>query len=226
MIIDLEKYAAEHKKDDHEQVIQINKEIDGRVCVTDHLYFLLSLKNWMAERCSVYVETGTLWGGSLALAMRSEYPSTFIGIDLFKGYYGKTVYKNDWNRYSEVVTDKNHLQFTTNNIERLNIYNHPYHLVKGSSYDKDVVNKVRSLVSHIDILFIDGDHSEEGVLGDFNSYKDMISPGGFILFDNYAQRPNMWPGVESAIKKIDFNKEGFTILKKIGFSLLVMKTMT
>lgn len=57
-------------------------------------------------------------------------------------------------------------------------------LVEGSSYDPLTVEKVKSILNGrpIDFLFIDGDHSEEGVTQDYNLYGAMVRPGGIVGF--------------------------------------------
>ena len=71
-------------------------------------------------------------------------------------------------------------------------------------------------------MFIDGDHSKEGVVKDFMKYRHFISPGGFILFDNYDQ-PFAWEGVKIGIDSINFNLYDFTIIGQFGYSFLVQK---
>ena len=39
----------------------------------------------------------------------------------------------------------------------------------------------------IDMFFIDGDHSEAGCRGDWDNYKDMLSPGALVIFHDYNQ---------------------------------------
>lgn len=46
----------------------------------------------------------------------------------------------------------------------------------------------------IDLLFIDGDHSYEGCMADFEIYRHMVSPAGLIVFHDICLFPDQWPG--------------------------------
>lgn len=54
--------------------------------------------------------------------------------------------------------------------------------VKGRSLVPEVVEQVKEILAgrQIDVLFIDGDHSYEGMLGDFRTYGPMVRSGGII----------------------------------------------
>lgn len=56
---------------------------------TSYIHTLYLLKKLIGDKCKVYCETGTLFGGSLGLVMQDETPCLFIGVDLYTGYYGK-----------------------------------------------------------------------------------------------------------------------------------------
>lgn len=85
-------------------------------------------------------------------------------------------------------------------------------------YSTDVVDKVRSVTSNVGLLFIDGDHSYEGVKADWDAYKGFLGIGSVVIFHDYgwadgvkrvvheevlsltsshAQLPNMWWGTLS-----------------------------
>ncbi|WP_019616970.1 class I SAM-dependent methyltransferase [Psychromonas ossibalaenae] len=54
-------------------------------------------------------------------------------------------------------------------------------MVRGLSYE--VVNKVRLLAGgNIDLLFIDGDHTYDGVKADWDSYSPMLQKGSVVVF--------------------------------------------
>jgi predicted O-methyltransferase YrrM len=52
--------------------------------------------------------------------------------------------------------------------------------LKGWSHDASVLDEVRAKVGHIDILFIDGDHSREGVLRDWQLYSPFLVQGSIV----------------------------------------------
>jgi hypothetical protein len=218
------EFANKNKYENNNLLKHINTQIDGRICLTDYLHYLLSLKSYMGDQCKTYVEIGTLWGGSIISLMnlKDNHTKKFIGIDLFTGYYNKPVKKNGFDKTSQNINETNHLEFTTNNIQKLNKYNKNFTLVKGSSYSIETVQKLKKITKSIDLLFIDGDHSEYGVTQDFLEYKDLVSKSGIIVFDNYGQ-PNHWEGVKKGVDKINFSDYGFEIKGQLGYSLFVEK---
>jgi predicted O-methyltransferase YrrM len=47
--------------------------------------------------------------------------------------------------------------------------------------------------SPIDLLFIDGDHSEQGVRADFEHWSSFLAPGGHLLFHDAVDAPDFVP---------------------------------
>lgn len=217
---------VEKNKDKNNKIIdKVNSSIDGRVCASFWLHTLLSLKSFKGNNCKVYLEIGTLLGGSISslLQLDDSNITSYYGIDIFEGYYGKEIKKGDWNKTSKDINGNNHLDFVKQNINKFNKVNAKCELIKGSSYDDNTVNKFKSKNVKVDILFIDGDHSEKGVTLDYHKYKEYVNNDGFILFDNYGD-PNRWQGVKKGVDKIDFSTDGFSIVGQYGYSLLVHKT--
>ena len=95
-------------------------------------------------------------------------------------------------------------------------------LVKGSSYLDETIEKVKKIINSIDLLFIDGDHSEHGVTQDFLKYKDFVTKNGIIVFDNYGQLI-VHEGVKKGVDKINFSDYGFEVKGQLGYSLFVEK---
>jgi predicted O-methyltransferase YrrM len=58
------------------------------------------------------------------------------------------------------------------------------HVVTGDSHQQSVWREVESILggNQLDFLFIDGDHSCEGVKMDFEDYRCFVRPGGLIAF--------------------------------------------
>ncbi len=69
----------------------------------------------------------------------------------------------------------------------LRFFNAParaFHSVRGSSRDDRVFAQIVRRVGEepVDLLFIDGDHSYEGVAADYRLYHPLVRPGGLIVF--------------------------------------------
>jgi len=58
------------------------------------------------------------------------------------------------------------------------------HAVSGSSHHPATLDRVKTIFAGglIDVLFIDGDHSYEGVKQDYEMYHSLVRPGGIIAF--------------------------------------------
>lgn len=68
---------------------------------------------------------------------------------------------------------------------------HTLHLLKVDSHEASTVRKVEELAAGepFDFLFIDGDHSYEGVRRDFEMYSPLVRPGGHVAFHDIVVRP-------------------------------------
>lgn len=56
--------------------------------------------------------------------------------------------------------------------------------VRGRSID--VLDQVRGLTRHLDLLFIDGDHSYAGVKSDWEAYRPVLKAGSIIVFHDWG----------------------------------------
>lgn len=88
------------------------------------------------------------------------------------------------------------------------------HFIRGDSHDDETFEKVHNLLGYkyftpksilfreepkIDFLFIDGDHSYEGVKQDFEMYSPFVKPGGICCFhditiSDYHHSRNVYVG--------------------------------
>jgi len=108
------------------------------------------------------VEIGTADGGSLYIFSRYlNSCQRIIGIDVP-------------DRYSDIKE----------NFFRLFDDSKQFYFLRGDSHSNKTGRKLSEILKQdkIDFLFIDGDHSYEGVKRDFNMYKQFVSTGGIIAF--------------------------------------------
>jgi len=63
-------------------------------------------------------------------------------------------------------------------------------LIRADSHDPQTVRSVDGLRASVDLLFLDGDHSYEGVRSDFENYAPLVRPGGLIAFHDVVATEN------------------------------------
>ena len=69
---------------------------------------------------------------------------------------------------------------------------------QGFIPDPNVQRRVAEILGGVslDLLFIDGDHSYEGVRDDFRGYRGLVAPGGLIAFHDIVEDRGgrLWSG--------------------------------
>jgi cephalosporin hydroxylase len=126
-----------------------------------------------AIRPKVVVEIGTANGGTLFMACRLAAPdATIVSIDLPGGAFGGGF--PDWKIpiYSSFASPGQKI-----------------HLLRGNSHSKEMFDQLTKILDgkKIDYLFIDGDHSYEGVKQDFITYKELTAPHAKIAFHDIVK---------------------------------------
>jgi cephalosporin hydroxylase len=118
------------------------------------------------RRPKVVLEIGTASGGTLFLFARmAAEDATLISIDLRKGKFGGGYPLWRVPFYHGFASDRQTVK-----------------LVRGDSHSGEVRERVSSLLGGrpVDVLFIDGDHTYEGVKSDFNGYTPLVANRGLI----------------------------------------------
>jgi predicted O-methyltransferase YrrM len=132
------------------------------------------------ESPSVVVEIGTAQGGSFfVFSTVAADDAVLISIDLPHGPF--RIVENDKSRRERLYRS---FALPTQTIHRL----------RADSHDPHTVRKVaRILGTHkIDFLFIDGDHTYEGVRADYENYAQLVRPDGLVGFhDIVPGRPEL-----------------------------------
>lgn len=118
------------------------------------------------------LEIGTFKGGTLCLLARlSSASASIISVDLPGGEFG--------GGYSKIRSALYH-SFSK-------FFQH-IRLIRGNSHSDQVLKEV-SKDKPLDYIFIDGDHSYEGVKKDFIMYSPLVRSGGVIAFHDIAEHP-------------------------------------
>jgi predicted O-methyltransferase YrrM len=160
-------------------------------------HIVLYIKDYiMKEKCNTYLEIGTHYGHSISNMLQSKYKSKYMGIDIFERWGDSKI--------------TNMEQLTNDNVKKFNINNYECKLVKANSQTKSTIDLVKEYFPEgIDLLFIDGDHSYNGIINDFNNYFPLVNTGGYIVFDDYLPYTlnNNERDAPKAINKIVFNNK-------------------
>ncbi|MEM0085026.1 MAG: class I SAM-dependent methyltransferase [Candidatus Methanomethylicia archaeon] len=122
------------------------------------------------------VEIGTAGGGTLFLfAQVARSDALLISIDLPGGQFGGGY--PAW----KIPFYKSFARYATQRIE----------LLRADSHDLNTLEKVKEILgdAQLDFLFIDGDHTYEGVKKDFEMYSPLIRKGGIIAFHDIVEHP-------------------------------------
>jgi predicted O-methyltransferase YrrM len=179
----------EHTKKSLEITQKISDEMSGKT-FHHHYHILYDIINLYPEEYNVkYVEIGCYAGGSACLVSQRKNTNVY-SIDL-----GHPI--------SPEIAIKNVNNFNTNN----NLYEY----IKGNSQSDETLNTLKNFIDHIDVLFIDGDHTLNGVKLDFNIYSPMVKSGGYIVFDDYNDM-EFSPEVKIAVDELLSNLEGYDII--------------
>jgi cephalosporin hydroxylase len=126
------------------------------------------------------IEIGAGRGGTLrALCAAAAADATIISVDLEGGPFGVDV---EGGRSG--VSDQE-LRERANAKPGQRLY-----IIRGHSSDPEVHDRVRTLVPDgVDLLFIDGDHTYEGVSDDYRLYSPLVASGGVIAFHDVLPHP-------------------------------------
>jgi len=142
-----------------------------------------------ALEARVIVEIGTAKGGTLLLLARSADPrATLISIDLPDGSFGE-----------------GYPVWRTPVYRRFALPTQTLTLIRADSHLESTRARVEAALAgrQIDLLFIDGDHSYEGVRSDFEDYAPLVRPGGLIAFHDIVEgQPEAVGGVPRFWKEL------------------------
>ena len=125
------------------------------------------------------VEIGTAQGGVFWLLCRLAAPdATLVSLDLppedrFSGGERKSI-----------------------DLQAMKAPAQTVHAVHGNSHAPDMPDRVRAALGgrEIDLLFIDGDHTYEGVRSDYAMFRPLVRAGGLIAFHDIVKTP--WEACE------------------------------
>jgi cephalosporin hydroxylase len=175
--------------------------------VKSEIFNLLKLLTELKPK--IMLEIGTELGGTLFLFSHVSHPAaTIISIDLPFGPFGGGYPEWKIPLYRSFVQGKQRI-----------------FLLRCNSHSPETLKAVREILKgrKLDFLFIDGDHTYEGVKKDFEMYFPLVRKGGMIALHDIvpaAQErvggvPNFWREIRNRFSYLeiveDWNQGGYGI---------------
>jgi len=170
-----------------DEVEFISKNMNGHT-FHHHYHILWDIRNIIDKDEINYFEIGTHSGGSSCLMLRHPKKTNVYTMDL------------------ETNPKHNELK---ENVKRFKKNDNTFEYFMGNSRDIQTAKNVRNTIKLVDMLFIDGDHSLQGVIDDFIYYKDLVNSGGYVIFDDYHDyeySPEVKHGVDMIVKEYLFDE--------------------
>jgi len=174
---------------------QIENQMIGRIAgdIEDYIlnYYMVYFSAYLESDIKpAHAEIGVLFGGSLILMLFALHNSgsdhAVIAIDPLKGYYGENL---------DPVTNLPINRATLDaNLSKFNFLSSKVTIISAMSESAEAIATTRNL--RFGSLWIDGDHSYEGVKRDWENYSSLVVPGGYIHIDNYHDQMYHYPGID------------------------------
>ena len=177
----------------------IIKKMQGKT-FHNHYHILYDICESFDKNEITYLEIGAYCGASASLVSLSEKVRKIYSVDI----------GHPMNKEVPIA-----------NVNNFKNDNCVYEYIMGSSMDKNTINYVIDNVQKIDVLFIDGDHSKNAVIKDFQNYSNLVSEGGFIIFDDYMDEkhsPEVKPAVDFIVS--NFLEDKYEIIGSIEYDLI------
>ena len=145
-----------------------------------------------APQVRVALEIGSYMGAS----------AYFLAEGLSKKENSRLVCIDTWN--NDAMSEGNqdtYLSFIKNTMGFASI------IAPLRGFSTSVINEVSKQVDHIDLLFIDGDHSYAAVKADWDGYKGLLRPGSIVAFHDWGWAEGVKKVIESDVLPLVANGE-------------------
>jgi cephalosporin hydroxylase len=168
-----------------EELVDFVYRCDGIEAIQIRSELIQMLEAVQERKPRTVVEIGTASGGTLLLlCCVVERDATLASIDLPGGKFGGGYSAWKIPLYQDFAGESQKL-----------------HLLRGNSHSDAMFHNLVSVLSGeaIDFLFIDADHTYEGVRRDFQLYSPLVAKGGLIGFHDIAPTS---PGGEYGVRQL------------------------
>lgn len=180
---------------------------------------ILDLLNILNEKKpKIILEIGTAKGGTLYLWSRIAAPDAkIISVDLPEGPFGGGYPKWRMPLYRSFARD-----------------NQKIYLIRANSHSSQTVLRVEKILdgNKIDFLFIDGDHTYEGVKEDFETYTTYANKKGIVAFHDIVENKSdeiwqvyrFWKEIKQDYNHQEIISEKRLIDRSAGIGVIFLET--
>jgi predicted O-methyltransferase YrrM len=207
------KKLSRFKSDDIDTIINYTFSVLGGLIrpMQVHEEFKGFLALFKEKAPKVIIEIGTAYGGSLfALCKLAPEDAFTISIDLPGGAFGDGYPEWKTPIYKYFKKEKQELI-----------------LLREDSHLEASLEKIKKILNgkEVDFLFIDGDHTYEGVKQDFEMYSPLVKKDGIIAFHDIAPNglkefaggvPIFWKEIKDKYEHKEFVKDQMQVGYGIG----------
>jgi cephalosporin hydroxylase len=124
------------------------------------------------QQCKYMLEIGTYRGGTLfVFSQIADKDATIISVDYSTTFLGTFYRAGQWPLFRKLIRKGQSL-----------------FLLRKNSHKPDTLTSIECVLQghKLDFLFIDGDHTYQGVRMDFEMYSPLVRSGGLIAFHDIA----------------------------------------
>ena len=196
--------------------------------------YKIELIDFFKHSCNAEVGGNKIFDGSRSHATQSPYEmadlifalkeyeikkkisfKSFLEIGFSAGITNTTI--NKFFNFDNIVGIDLFKYIINSNVMNANIVNKNLTLLCANTTSPETIKKAEMLGPY-DLIFIDADHSYDGVKKDFNNYKSFLNNNGVIAFHDVAN-PD-WPGVKKLFDEIiKSNKYEYKLFISKGFPI-------
>ena len=166
-------------------VKSISDSMDGNT-FHHHTHILYDIRTILGPKPITYTEIGSYEGGSMSIMLLHPFKSDLHYID-------------------PLVENAKQKETIESNLIKYNKHNYNIFPYIDYSNRMKLIKKLRQQNHKTDILFIDGDHTAQGIFGDFFLYLEFLTEKGFIVFDDYNDAkysPGVKKGLDIIMKQL------------------------
>jgi len=162
----------------------------------------------------VFLEIGAFMGRTTcALGMAATIKGNQGMVVAIDNFTGDPKHKTQFNWANKTFKD-GYFDIFLKNIKKFSLEDHVHPIKKFSSEAVDDLKRILN-GKRCDVIFIDGDHTFEGVCSDINNYLPFLAGGGTMVFDDFSSEA-VRSAADSLLGNLNF-KHYTTNQDKVGF---------